>query len=183
MYPTDRGWGFLRCLDKDGQRLTLVTEDVDYMELLIAGRRAGALGDLPCPSARSPSPGRAGRTTGSSPTYLPRQTLPAPTVTGPDGRIQEARSPSGLPATTSALPRALTEGQPVLDPGVSASRTNTETVTVSPAAAAGVPLEVILLALTTGRARVRSGGLRDYSCGPAQVGTDGIGIECPSPCA
>ena len=33
MDPTDRGWGFLRCLDVNGQRLTLVTEDVDYMEL------------------------------------------------------------------------------------------------------------------------------------------------------
>lgn len=44
--PTDRGWGFLRCLDKDGQRITLVTEDVDYMDLLIAGRKAGALEDL-----------------------------------------------------------------------------------------------------------------------------------------
>ena len=54
MYPTDRGWGFLRCLDKDGQRLTLVTEDVDYMELLIAGRRAGALGDLAVPVGTFP---------------------------------------------------------------------------------------------------------------------------------
>jgi hypothetical protein len=44
--PTDRGWGFLRCLDEHGQRLTLVTEDVDYMELLIAARRAGTLDEL-----------------------------------------------------------------------------------------------------------------------------------------
>jgi hypothetical protein len=49
MDPGDRGWGFLRCLDKDGQRLTLVTDDVDYMELLIAGRKAGALVDLDVP--------------------------------------------------------------------------------------------------------------------------------------
>ncbi len=44
--PTDQGRGFLRCLDKDGRRLTLVTEDVDYMELLIAGRKAEAFMDL-----------------------------------------------------------------------------------------------------------------------------------------
>jgi hypothetical protein len=46
MDPNDRGWGFLRCLDVHGQRLTLVTEDVDYMELLIAGRKARALDEL-----------------------------------------------------------------------------------------------------------------------------------------
>jgi hypothetical protein len=49
MDPTDRGWGFLRCLDMDGQRLTLVTEDVAYVELLIAGRKAGAFEDLHVP--------------------------------------------------------------------------------------------------------------------------------------
>jgi hypothetical protein len=49
MDPTDRGWGFLRCLDANGQRLTLVTEDVDYMELLIAARTAGALAELEVP--------------------------------------------------------------------------------------------------------------------------------------
>lgn len=43
---TDRGWGFLRCLDKDGQRITLMTEDVEYMEMLIAGRKGGALEEL-----------------------------------------------------------------------------------------------------------------------------------------
>ncbi len=37
----------------DGQRLTLVTDDVDYMELFVAGRRAGALGDLDVPVDRS----------------------------------------------------------------------------------------------------------------------------------
>lgn len=52
--PTDRGWGFLRCLDMDGQRLTLVTEDVDYMELLIAGRKAGALPELEAPVDKFP---------------------------------------------------------------------------------------------------------------------------------
>jgi hypothetical protein len=54
MDPTDRGWGFLRCLDMDGQRLTLVTEDVDYMRLLIAGRTAGALADLDVPTHTFP---------------------------------------------------------------------------------------------------------------------------------
>jgi hypothetical protein len=44
--PTDKGWGFLRCLDVNGERLTLVTEDIDYMELLISGRRVGALDQL-----------------------------------------------------------------------------------------------------------------------------------------
>jgi hypothetical protein len=47
--PTDRGWEFLRCLDTNGQRLTLVTEDVDYIELLIAGAKAGGPGDLDVP--------------------------------------------------------------------------------------------------------------------------------------
>jgi hypothetical protein len=54
MDPTDGGWGFLRCLDADGQRLTLVTEDVDYMELLIAGRKAGTLEDLDVPVRKFP---------------------------------------------------------------------------------------------------------------------------------
>jgi hypothetical protein len=54
MSPTDRGWGFLRCLDSDEQRLTLVTQDVDYMELLIAGRKAGALVDLDVPVGTFP---------------------------------------------------------------------------------------------------------------------------------
>jgi len=47
--PTDWGWGFLQCLDVDGQRVTLVTDDVRYMELLIAGREAGAFGNLTVP--------------------------------------------------------------------------------------------------------------------------------------
>ena len=47
--PTDRGWGFLRCLDMDRQHVTLVTDDVDYMELLVLGRRAGTFGDLEVP--------------------------------------------------------------------------------------------------------------------------------------
>lgn len=47
--PTDRGWGFLRCLDIDSQRVTLVTDDVDYMDLLMVGRKAGTLGDLEVP--------------------------------------------------------------------------------------------------------------------------------------
>lgn len=47
--PTDRGWGFLRCLDVNEQRITLVTEDVDYMALLIAGIKAGALAELEVP--------------------------------------------------------------------------------------------------------------------------------------
>jgi hypothetical protein len=38
----------------EGQRLTLVTEDVDYMELLIAGRKAGALEDLDVPVGTFP---------------------------------------------------------------------------------------------------------------------------------
>jgi hypothetical protein len=46
MEPTDRGWGYLRCFDAEGQRLTLMTEDVDYMELLIAARKAGTLAEL-----------------------------------------------------------------------------------------------------------------------------------------
>jgi hypothetical protein len=37
----------------DGQRLTLVTDDVDYMELFVAGRKARALGDLDVPVDRS----------------------------------------------------------------------------------------------------------------------------------
>jgi hypothetical protein len=49
MDPTGRGWGFLRCLDVDGQRLTPVTEDVDYMGLLIAGSEALALEELEVP--------------------------------------------------------------------------------------------------------------------------------------
>jgi hypothetical protein len=44
MDPTDQGWGFLRCLDVNGQRLTLMTEDVDYMELLIAGPEGWCIG-------------------------------------------------------------------------------------------------------------------------------------------
>jgi hypothetical protein len=41
------------------RRLTLVIENVDYMAMLLAERKAGALRNLP--SARCPSPGRAGR--------------------------------------------------------------------------------------------------------------------------
>jgi hypothetical protein len=52
--PTDQGWGFLHCLDVDGQRVTLVTDDVCYMELLIAGRNAGAFGDLEVPVGTFP---------------------------------------------------------------------------------------------------------------------------------
>ncbi len=54
MDPTERGWGFLRCLDMYGNRLTLVTEDVAYMELLIAGRKAGALEELDVPVGTFP---------------------------------------------------------------------------------------------------------------------------------
>jgi hypothetical protein len=52
--PTDRGWGFLHCLDVNRQRVTLVTDEVGYMELLIAGRKAGAFGDLAVPVGTFP---------------------------------------------------------------------------------------------------------------------------------
>lgn len=49
MIPTEEGWGFLRCHDRGGQKVTLITDDVEYMELLIAGRKAGVLAELEVP--------------------------------------------------------------------------------------------------------------------------------------
>lgn len=50
--PSDSGWGFLRCLDAEGSRVTLITEDVAYMELLIAGRRTASLDELEVPVSK-----------------------------------------------------------------------------------------------------------------------------------
>ena len=43
-------WGFLLCADEGGQRLTLVTSDVAYVDLLVAGERAGLLENLSLPA-------------------------------------------------------------------------------------------------------------------------------------
>jgi hypothetical protein len=42
-------WGFLLCADEEGQRLALVTSDVAYVDLLVAGERAGLLEELTLP--------------------------------------------------------------------------------------------------------------------------------------
>ena len=42
-------WGFLLCADEEGQRLTLVTSDGAYVDLLVAGERAGLLEELMLP--------------------------------------------------------------------------------------------------------------------------------------
>jgi SEC-C motif-containing protein len=44
--PTDQGWGLLHCIDEDGQRWTRVSDDVEYLRTLVAGREAGELSDL-----------------------------------------------------------------------------------------------------------------------------------------
>ena len=54
MIPTGEGWGFLRCLDRDGQRVTLITDDIECMGLLIASRKAGVLAELEVPSDTFP---------------------------------------------------------------------------------------------------------------------------------
>ena len=39
--PTARGWGLLGCLDADGMRLTLMTDDPEYMNLIVEAHDSG----------------------------------------------------------------------------------------------------------------------------------------------
>jgi hypothetical protein len=51
---SDAGWGILRCLDAEGSRVTLITDDVDYMKLLLAGRKSASLDELQVPVSKFP---------------------------------------------------------------------------------------------------------------------------------
>ncbi len=54
LYPTEGGWGFLHCVDSDGQRVTRVTDDVGYLEVLIDANGSDALRGLEIPPEKFP---------------------------------------------------------------------------------------------------------------------------------
>lgn len=51
--PIPEGWGLLHCTrNHDGARVTLATEDVEYVRLLATGARTNALGGLTIPQGK-----------------------------------------------------------------------------------------------------------------------------------
>ncbi len=52
--PTRQGWGLVLCLDPQGKHITLVTDDVPYVEMLQVGQQAGVLEDLELPPGAFP---------------------------------------------------------------------------------------------------------------------------------
>jgi len=51
---TDGGWGFLHCVNDDGQRVTSVTNDVPYLQLILAANGTDALSGLAIPWDKFP---------------------------------------------------------------------------------------------------------------------------------
>jgi len=51
---TDGGWGVLHCIDDYGQKVTMVTEDVPYLKLLVANNGTDALKNLTIPPGKFP---------------------------------------------------------------------------------------------------------------------------------
>jgi hypothetical protein len=52
--PTEEGWGFLHCMTDDERRVTAVTDDVAYLEMLIAANGTSALANLEIPEGKFP---------------------------------------------------------------------------------------------------------------------------------
>jgi len=54
LVATEGGWGFLHCVNDDGQRSTAVTNDVPYLELLVAANGIKSLSGLEIPEDKFP---------------------------------------------------------------------------------------------------------------------------------
>jgi hypothetical protein len=54
LVPRSEGWAFLHCLNDDGQRVTAISEDVPYLELLIAENGTEVLRSLEIPAHKFP---------------------------------------------------------------------------------------------------------------------------------
>jgi hypothetical protein len=52
--PTDTGWGLVHCVTEQGERLTRVTDDVPYLELMTEGNWFEFRGGLELPSYKFP---------------------------------------------------------------------------------------------------------------------------------
>jgi hypothetical protein len=54
LYPTEGGWGFLHCVNSEGQRVTRVTDDVAYLEALMEAYGSDSLKGLEIPPDKFP---------------------------------------------------------------------------------------------------------------------------------
>ena len=54
LYPSENGWGFVRCVDSEGQRVTRVTDDVPYLQALIDAIGSDVLKGLEIPPEKFP---------------------------------------------------------------------------------------------------------------------------------
>ncbi len=54
LYPSEDGWGFVQCVDSEGQRVTRVTDDVPYLQALIDAIGSDAVKGLELPAEKFP---------------------------------------------------------------------------------------------------------------------------------